>query len=76
MEDLTSKIIDYEMGDLGMEDTIALFQELIDTGMVWSLQGTYGRTAVALIDAGLCSKKGENNDSKEENKETSEKERN
>ena len=47
------RIIDYEVGELNEEETIELFQDLIDSGMAWSLQGHYGRTATAMIDAGL-----------------------
>jgi len=37
------------------EDTIiSAWQYLIDTGLAWSLQGWYGRTATALIDNGVC----------------------
>lgn len=30
------------------------YQHLIDTGIVWQLQGFFGRTAAALIEAGHC----------------------
>lgn len=47
-------IIAYECGELSEEKTIELFQHLIDTGLAWRLQGHYGRTAMALIEAGVC----------------------
>lgn len=47
------KIIDYENGELSFDDTVSLFQELVDDGTAWHLQGTYGRTADALIREGL-----------------------
>jgi len=50
-------IMAYESGDLGDdydEQVFAGFQELINSGLVWKLQGSYGRTARGLIDAGLC----------------------
>ncbi len=34
-------------------------QHLIDTGLVWQLQGWYGREAMRLIDTGQCSRAGE-----------------
>jgi len=52
--DLTTQIIMYEQDELNEEETIGLFQDLIDTGMAWSLQGHYGRTAQHLIESGLC----------------------
>ena len=40
--------------DATEEDYIAAMQHLIDTGVVWQLQGSYGRLAVDMIEAGLC----------------------
>ena len=37
-------------------EQIEAFQYLIDTGTIWKLQGWYGRTAMTLIEAGLCHK--------------------
>lgn len=52
--DQLDQIIAYEQGDLSEEDTVTLFQSLIDSGLAWMLQGHYGRTAQRLIEAGLC----------------------
>jgi len=56
MDDLTSKLIAYEEGHLSDEETIELFQHLVDTGLAWSLQGFYGRIATRLIEKGLIKK--------------------
>ena len=48
-----NKIIKYESGEMDQEETISFFQELIDTGHAWRLQGHYGRTALRLIEYGL-----------------------
>ena len=55
--DTVDFIIRYESEVLSEDETIAGFQALIDSGVVWSLQGHYGRTAAALIDAGYCTEK-------------------
>ena len=50
----TEDIIALEKGLLGEAETVALFQRLIDEGIVWKLPGRYGRTAMDLIEQGLC----------------------
>jgi hypothetical protein len=52
--DQVDKIMAFEQGDLDEEGTIELFQELIDSGLAWQLQGSYGRMARNLIEAGYC----------------------
>ena len=54
MPDVT-KIIAYEQGEMEQAEVVQFFQELIDSGLAWQLQGHYGRTARRLIEAGLCS---------------------
>jgi hypothetical protein len=51
-------IIQYEQGDLTDDETLELFSYLIKSGLAWTLQGHYGRTAKALIDNGYIDKKG------------------
>jgi hypothetical protein len=52
-ESICNMIIDFESGDMSMEDVITLFQHLVDTGVAWELQGSYGRLASQLIEQGL-----------------------
>ena len=52
------KIMDYEEGLLSEDEIITMFQEMIDDGSVWGLQGSYGRMAQALIENGYCHNKG------------------
>lgn len=56
--DLAGKIIAFESGEMDEDEVVELFQELLDMGMVWKLQGFYGRTATQLIDAGMITPKG------------------
>ena len=48
------QLIAFENGDLDEDQVVEFIQDGIDKGWVWKLQGCYGRLAVALIDAGLC----------------------
>ena len=48
-----TKLMQFEDGTLSEKDTIKLFQDLVDSGMAWQLQGSYGRQAKAMIDAGV-----------------------
>lgn len=43
-----------ENGNAEDEQVIEAFQALIDSGIVWQLQGCYGRTATDLLRQGLC----------------------
>ena len=52
---MMNQILRYESGDMTDHDELVkFFQELINSGMAWKLQGDYGRNAVALIQTGLC----------------------
>ncbi len=55
--DLVGCIIAYEDGEMDEEQAVEFFQHLVDTGMAWTLQGSYGRTAKALIEAGYINPK-------------------
>ena len=37
------------------EEVVRAWQYLVDTGLAWRLQGWFGRTAQALIQAGVIS---------------------
>ena len=43
----------YESGQMEEEEQVEFLQHLVDTGIVWSLQGHYGRTASWMINEGL-----------------------
>lgn len=46
-------IIAYEQGELSDDETLILFQRLVNSGLCWQLQGHYGRTATQLLASGL-----------------------
>lgn len=49
---LIDRLIAYENGELEEHEIIDLFQELVDSGQAWTLQGHYSRTANYLIETG------------------------
>ena len=53
MQKLYERLTEYEQGKLDEEQTIQLFQELVDSGLIMELQGHYGRFAAQLLTAGL-----------------------
>lgn len=55
--DQVNFIMAYEGDGVSDEELIKGFQHMIDNGIVWQLQGSYGRMATDLINAGLCSRK-------------------
>ncbi len=57
--DLVGYIMDYESGEISDERILEMMSHLIKTGLAWTLQGHYGRTAKQLIDGGYISKDGE-----------------
>jgi hypothetical protein len=59
---MIDSIIAYENGDLDAEETLELFGTLLRTGQAWTLQGHYGRTASALVEAGWLTATGERTD--------------
>jgi len=51
--DSVDAIMRYEAGELDEPETIRLFQHLVNNGLAWKLQGSYGRHARDLLKAGL-----------------------
>ena len=58
MQNLATQLMDYEMGVLKYDEMLELFGQLIASGIVWSLQGSYGRTAQRLIEEGYIDRQG------------------
>jgi hypothetical protein len=53
MDTFTACMIAEGVDEATEEQQIEAWQHLVDTGVVWSLQGWYGRTAKLLIEEGV-----------------------
>ena len=53
MQDIVGQIMAFEQGELEDGEVYALFQFLLDSGMIYSLQGSYQRMAEDLLLAGV-----------------------
>ena len=51
MVDLSPLLYD---GDVTEDELVDVYQQLIDSGQAWRLEGSIGRTAMTLIESGKC----------------------
>ena len=51
---MLDQMMAWENGELDEDETVTLFQCLINSGLAWQLQGCYGRQAARLIQDGYC----------------------
>jgi hypothetical protein len=56
---IVNKIIDYESGELQGFGVLELYAELIKTGTILHLQGSYQRQARSFIEDGIINQSGE-----------------
>jgi len=52
------QIIAFEQGELDENQIVELFAHLVGSGKAWTLQGSYGRMAMALIEQGYLDEEG------------------
>jgi len=52
--DIVDAVMDFEEGNMSEVELVNFFQKIIQSGVVWNLQGVYGRIAVDLIERGWC----------------------
>ena len=53
---IAGQLMAYENGELHEGEVIALFQFLLDSGMIYHLQGSYIRMAEQLLEQGFIEK--------------------
>ena len=56
--DLVGSIMAFEDGTLEPDDVLRLFSHLVRSGQAWTLQGSYGRAAARMIEAGHLNEQG------------------
>lgn len=56
--DVVAKIIQFENGEMSNSEILEFFSELVRTGLINSLQGSYGRAARRFMDAGYLDTQG------------------
>lgn len=56
--DLCGMLIAFEGGSMTNEEVLTMFAHLVRTGLAWSLQGVYGRSAERLIIGGYLDRHG------------------
>ena len=54
MHEIDALMIIEDQADHDYDTLVEAWQVLINSGLVWSLQGFYGRTAARLIEDGVC----------------------
>jgi hypothetical protein len=50
---MLDKILQYEQGEMNLDEMVEFYRELIETGLIHELQGHYQRTARQLVRDGL-----------------------
>lgn len=53
IDTFTAMLIAEGIEDASVDEQLNAWQQLVDTGAAWTLQGWYGRTAKLLIEQGL-----------------------
>jgi hypothetical protein len=48
------EVLAYEEGGLDAESTARMMQNMINSGMAWRMQGSYGRACMDMIESGRC----------------------
>lgn len=55
---LINDVLTYENGEMNEREVIIFFGTLIESGLAWQLQGSYGRQAMQFIKSGILNSDG------------------